>query len=69
MRDAVVELVSEAGWKMGAILRSGRFFTDAELVDLYKSQLRSYLEYRTAAIHHACESILAPLDKFQTRFL
>ena len=69
MRDAVVELVSEAGWKMGAILRSGRFFTDAELVNLYKSQLLSYLEYRTAAIYHACENILAPLDKFQTRFL
>ena len=26
MRDAVVEVVSEAGWKMAAILQSGRFF-------------------------------------------
>ena len=36
---------------------------------MYKSQLLSYLEYRTAAIYHACDSILAPLDKFQVRFL
>ena len=69
MRDAVVELVSEAGWKMAAILRSGRFFTDAEFVNLYKSQLLSYLEYRTPAIYHACDSTLAPLNKFQDKFL
>ena len=36
---------------------------------MYKSQLLSYLEYRTAAIYHACDTILAPLDKFQDRFL
>ena len=66
MRDAVVELVSEAGWKIASILRSGSLFTDAELVNLYKSQLLLYLEYRTAAIYNACDSILAPLDKFQT---
>ena len=39
MRDAVVELVSEAGWKMASILRSGRLFTDGELVSLCASQL------------------------------
>ena len=69
MRDAVVELVSEASWKLASILRSGRFFTDGELVTLYKSQLLSYLEYRTAAIYHACNTVLAPLDSFQDRFL
>ena len=69
MRDAVVELVSEASWKLASILRSGRFFTDGELVTLYKSQLLSYLEYRTAAIYHACNTGLAPLDSFQDRFL
>ena len=37
MRDAVVELVSEATWKMASILRTARFFTDSELVNLYKS--------------------------------
>ena len=65
MRDAVVELVSEATWKMASILRTARFFTDGELVNLYKSQLLSYLEYRTAAIYHACDTVLAHLEKFQ----
>ena len=50
-------------------MRSARFFTDSELVNLYKSQLLSYLEYRTAAIYHACDSILAPLYQFQDKFL
>ena len=37
MRDAVMELVNEATWKMASILRTARFFTDSELVNLYKS--------------------------------
>ena len=69
MSDAVTELVSEAAWKMASILRTARFFTDGELVNLYKSQLLSYLEYRTAAIYHACDTVLAPLDAFQQKFL
>ena len=69
MRDAVAELVGAASWKMASILRTGRLFTDGELVNLYKSQLLSYIEYRTAAIYHACNTVLAPLDEFQNRFL
>ena len=69
MRDAACEIVSAASWKVAAIIRTARFFTDSELVNMYKSQLLSYLEYRTAAIYYACNSILAPLDKFQDRFL
>ena len=69
MSDAVTELVSEAAWKMASILRTARFFTDGELVNLYKSQLLSYLEYRTAAIYHACDTVLAHLDAFQQQFL
>ena len=69
MSDAVTELVREAAWKMASILRTARFFTDGELVNLYKSQLLSYLEYRTAAIYHACDTVLAPLDAFQEKFL
>ena len=54
---------------MTAILGSGRFFTDAEFVNFYKSQLLSYLEYRTPAIYHACDNTLAPLKQFQDKFL
>ena len=69
MRAAVEELVSEASWKIASIVRSGRYFTDAELVNLYKSKLLSYVEYRTAAIYHACDSTLAPRNNFQDTFL
>ena len=41
MRDAVLEIVSEATWKVAAVLQSARFFTDSELVNMYKSQLLS----------------------------
>ena len=69
MRAAVEELVSEANLKIASMVRSGCYFTDAELVDLYKSQLVSYVEYRTAAIYHASDSTLAPLHNFPGRFL
>ena len=45
MKDAVGELVCEVRWKLAAILRIGRFFTDEELVNLYTSKLLSYIEY------------------------
>ena len=50
IKDTVLEMGGEATWKMAAILRTGICFTDGELVNLYKSLLRSYLEYRSAAI-------------------
>jgi hypothetical protein len=43
--------------------------TDAELVVLYKTQLLSYLEYRTPALYHATRDILERLDNVQSRFL
>ena len=69
MRDAVAELVGEASWKMASILRTDRFFTYGKLVNLYKSQLLSYRECRTAAIYYACNTVLAPFDAFQYKFL
>ena len=68
-KDAVLEMVGQATWKMAAILRTGKNFTDGELANLYKSQLISYLECRTAATYHACNTVLAPLDSVQEKFL
>ena len=39
------------------------------LVQHYKAQLLSYVEYRTAALHHASSCVLAPLDRVQERLL
>ena len=51
MNDVIAEIVGSATWKMGAILRTARYFNDAELIHLYKSKLLPFLEYRTAAIY------------------
>ncbi len=69
MSTAVGQLVAEAGWKLRALLRTRRFYTDADLVVLYKSHLLSFLEYRTPAIYHATRDVLARLDAVQFRFL
>jgi len=69
MSDAVSQLVAEAGWKLRTLLRTRRFYSDAELIMLYKAHLLSFLEYRTPAIYHATKSILERLDAVQTRFL
>ena len=69
MNDAIAEIVGSATWKMRAILGIARYFNDAELIHLYKSKLLSFLEYRTAAIYHACNTTLQRLDNFQEHFL
>jgi len=69
MADAVSELVISAGWKLKTILRTRRFYTDADLIISYKAHLLSYLEYRTPAIYHATRMVLNRLDVVQSRFL
>jgi hypothetical protein len=69
MADAVNDLVVEAGWKLRMLIRGRRFYTDADMVTLYKAHMLSYIEYRTAAVYHATQQILDRLDQVQTRFL
>ena len=69
MRAAAQEIAREAGWKVRSLLRCRRFYTTPELVKLYKSQVLSYIESRTAAIHHAAPSVLDAVDRVQRRFL
>ena len=69
MQDAVYDCIVACNWKLTSLLRSRRFFCDAELVLFFKSHLLSFIEYRTAGIFHASVSVLAPLDRILTRFL
>jgi hypothetical protein len=69
MNKAIHECVLEVGWKKRSLLRTQRFHTDADLVGLWKAHILSYIEYRTAAWYHACESALAPLDRCLSSFL
>ena len=69
MEDAVASIVNEVRWKVRTLLRCARFHTDRELVNLYKSRVLSFLEYRTPAVYHATCTVLGPLDRVQESFL
>ena len=69
MAACIDTLAAEAGWKLQAVIRAGRFHTVDEMAVLYKSKLLSFLEYRTSAIYHACDSHLRKVDALQARFL
>ena len=69
MEEAVAEVVAEAGWKLRTLLRTRRYYTDADLIVLYKAHLLSFLEYRTPAVFHATREVLNKLDAVQPRFL
>ena len=69
MSSTVEDLAKTCRWKLKQILRTSRFNSGANLVSLYKAQLLSFIEYRTSAIYHACDSPFALLDGVQTKLL
>ena len=69
MLTAARHIATEASWRLKTLLRTRRFFTDPELMRLYKAQILSYLESSTAAVYHAAPSTLAWIDRVQVRFL
>ena len=69
MYEAISECTHECHWRLSAILRTRRYFSLIDLVLQYKSQVLSYLEYRTSAITHAADTHLHSLDSVQRRFL
>ena len=69
MEEAVQDLVSKCRWKLRTLLHSQRHFDGNALVRLYKSRLLGFIEYRTSAIYHTCDSTLMPLDNVQRRLL
>ena len=69
MYHAIAECTTEAHWRLSSLLRSRRFFCIEDLVLQYKSQVLSFLEYRTCAITHAADTHLATLDSVQRRLL
>ena len=69
MCSAAHEIATEAGWKVKSILRCRRFYSQRELMKLYKAQVLSFIESRTSAIHHAAPSVLDKIDRVQRRFI
>ena len=69
MEECAASTSTEAAWKIDVILRTRRFHSVPELIHLYKSQVLSYIEYRTPAVYHACSTFLERVDRQQRRFL
>ena len=69
MEPCIASTSTDAAWKINAVLKTRRFYSESELMLLYKSQVLSYVEYRTPAIYHACSTLLSRLDRQQRRFL
>ena len=69
MSSAVHDLARKCQWKIKTILQTGRFKTGADLVNLYKAQVLSFIEYRTAAIYRACNSSHEELQHVQDKIL
>ena len=61
--------LSHASWKLTTILRTRRFHEVTRLVQVYKSKILSFAEYRTPAVYHAARTMLARIDAIQKRFL
>ena len=69
MASEIHQLVTNVSWKVTTILRVRKYFSVRECIDLYKSKVLSYIEYRTAALYHSCDTHLNRLDAVQRRFL
>ena len=69
MDAAAHEVAAVAGSRLKAILRCRRFFPTSSLVNMYKSQVLSYIEARTPGLHHAPDFFLQPVDGVQAKFL
>ena len=69
MDECILQCATSASWKLKSVVRTRRFFSDAELVQLFKTHLLSYIEYRTPAVYHATTTALRPLDRVLQRFL
>ena len=69
MAAAVKETVREAKWRLRVLEKSAKYFSVPQLVTKYKARVLSYIEYRTAAVYHATDSVLEPLNKVQEGYL
>ena len=67
MEEALDRLYNEASWKLNGVLRTSGFFNAKEIVYLYKTKARSYIEFRTSAIYHANDTALKRIDALQDR--
>ena len=69
MSPAVDQLVARVRPKVKALLRTRGMYSHADMMMQYKTHIWGLIEYHNGAIFHACETVLAKLDRVQTSFL
>ena len=69
MAKAVRGCVTDASWKLKALLRTKRFFSIKDLMVLFKSHILSFIEFRSPALLHASATVRAPLGHILDHFL
>ena len=67
MHRGISTIAREAGWRLQSVLRPRRFFSEKQTVNLYKSQVLSYIESSVPGYYHAASTTLHPLDRVQER--
>ena len=69
MHTAVQTLVGRARPKTQALLKTRRFYNTWDVVIQFKTHVLCVLESATAAVYHAADGVLAPLDGVRESFL
>ena len=69
MHECARTTAEEAGWRLRTLFRTMRFYTDIELINLFKAHVLSIVDYRTPALYHAATSTLRSADFILTNFL
>ena len=69
MEREVQELADRCHWKLRALLRSKRFFTEGQVVQQYKTHILPFVEHSTPAVHHGSSTLLDGLDRIQRTLL
>ena len=69
MSIAVHTCAKKAAWKTKSLLRARRFYNTVDMLILFKSNVLSYIEYKTAGVYFASTIVWRELDDVQTRFL
>lgn len=69
MHSAAHTVSTEAGWRLKTLLRTRRFHSIREMMNIYKAQVLSYIESRTVGMHHAAPTTLLCVDRVQRKFL
>ena len=69
MHNACMDIAAQGHSRARTILRLRPYYSMAQLISFYRSQVLSYLEVYTAAVHHSNKFSMKSIDQVQSMFL